>query len=304
MLTALFAVVWSGFFLFRFLNTMLPISCLNVLKFDGERGVEAPDLLAVEEPLEIRLGYGPAADRQQRSLAVTMRTPGSDEDLALGFLLTEGIIENPAQVLSLKHCMDLGREATGNVLRAELKPEVEVPWPRLERHFYTSSSCGVCGKASIESVEATGCSALPAPRPLLPADVLTTLPDRLRARQDVFSHTGGLHAAALFDEGGQLILLREDVGRHNALDKLIGAAALRGWLPLHDRVLLVSGRVSFELVQKALVAGIPLLAAVGAPSSLAVDLAERFGQTLVGFLRDGRFNVYAGAGRVAFHAFS
>lgn len=286
---------------------MLPVSCLNVLKFDGERGVEAPDLLAVEEPLEIRLGFGPETDRQQRSLSITMRTPGSDEDLALGFLLTEGIVSDPAQVLSLKPCTDAGhrgRDATGNVLRAELKPDVDVPWSRLERHFYASSSCGVCGKASLEAVEATGCPALPAPRPLLPADVLITLPDRLRERQDVFSHTGGLHAAALFDETGQLILLREDVGRHNALDKLIGAAALRGWLPLHDRVLLVSGRVSFELVQKALMAGIPLLAAVGAPSSLAVSLAERFGQTLVGFLRNGRFNAYAKAERVAFHAFS
>jgi len=287
-----------------FLNAMLPISCLNVLKFDGERGAEAPDLLAVEEPLEIRLGYGPATDRQQRSLAVTMRTPGSDEDLALGFLLTEGIITGPEQVLSLKPCTDGGRGGTGNVLRAELKPEVEVPWQRLERHFYTSSSCGVCGKASIEAVETIGFPLLPAPRPLLPAAVLTALTDRLRERQDVFSHTGGLHAAALFDATGQLLLLREDVGRHNALDKLIGAAALRGWLPLHDRVLLVSGRVSFELVQKALMAGIPLLAAVGAPSSLAVELAGRFGQTLVGFLRDGRFNVYAGAGRVVFHSFS
>lgn len=286
---------------------MLPIACLNVLRFDGERAAEAPDLLAVEEPLEIRLGFGPETDRQQRSLSVTMRTPGHDEDLALGFLLTEGIVASPEQVLSLKHCTDVGhrghgRQETSNVIRAELPPNVDVPWQRLERHFYTTSSCGVCGKASIEAVEATGCAVLPAPRPLLPADVLTALPHRLRERQDVFGHTGGLHAAALFDETGQLLLLREDVGRHNALDKLIGAAALRGWLPLHDRVLLVSGRVSFELVQKALMAGIPLLAAVGAPSSLAVELAERFGQTLVGFLRDGRFNVYAGAERVALSA--
>lgn len=278
---------------------MLPIAPATVLKVSGETAAEAPDLLAVEEPLEIRLGFGPKTDRQQRSLSVTMRTPGHDEDLALGFLLTENIVENPAQVLSLKHCTDAGRQATGNVMRAELRPDVEVPWERLERHFYTTSSCGVCGKASIEAVESVGCAVLPVPRPLLAADVLAALPDRLRQHQRVFDHTGGLHAAALFDKNGQLLLLREDVGRHNALDKLVGAAALRSWLTLHDRVLLVSGRVSFELVQKSLVAGIPLLAAVGAPSSLAVSLAERFGQTLVGFLRDGRFNVYVGAERVA-----
>jgi FdhD protein len=283
---------------------MLPIAPATVLKVSGETTADAADLLAVEEPLEIRLGFGPAADRQQRSLSVTMRTPGHDEDLALGFLLTEGIVGDSSAVLSLKHCTDGGRQAAENVIRIELHPRVEVPWERLERHFYVSSSCGVCGKASLEAVEAAGCPLLPAPRPLLSAETLTNLPDRLRQHQPVFGHTGGLHAAALFDTSGRLLLLREDVGRHNALDKLIGAAALRGWLPLHNRVLLVSGRVSFELVQKALMAGIPLLAAVGAPSSLAVELASHFGQTLVGFLRDGRFNVYAGAGRLAIHAVS
>ncbi len=281
---------------------MLPIAPATVLKVSGEASVEAPDLLAVEEPLEIRLGFGPPTDRRQRSLSVTMRTPGHDQDLTLGFLLTEGIIQTPAQVYSLKHCTEAGRQEVENVIRAELQPAVEVPWERLQRHFYTSSSCGVCGKASIEAVEATGCAVLPPPVPLLDADTLRQLPDRLRQHQRVFDHTGGLHAAALFDETGQLILLREDVGRHNALDKLIGAAALRGLLPLHRHALLVSGRVSFELVQKALMAGIPLLAAVGAPSSLAVNLAQQFGQTLVGFLREGRFNVYAGAERVALPA--
>ncbi|MCY7351066.1 MAG: formate dehydrogenase accessory sulfurtransferase FdhD [Cytophagaceae bacterium] len=277
---------------------MLPVSPITVLKVSGDEVTEQPDLLAVEEPLEVRLGYGPASDRQQRSLSVTMRTPGHDEALVLGFLLTEGIINHPQQVRAIRHCQDTGRQQAQNVIRAELEPDVAVAWERLERHFYTSSSCGVCGKASIEAVYATSCAVLPPAQALFNPDLLHQLPQRLRLRQDVFSHTGGLHAAGLFDTDGQILLLSEDVGRHNALDKLIGAAALRGWLPLHRYGLLVSGRASFELVQKALMAGLPLLAAVGAPSSLAVDLARSAGQTLVGFLREGRFNVYCGAERL------
>lgn len=278
---------------------MHSISPVTILKIAGDAAIEQPDLLAVEEPLEIRLGFGPATDRQQRSLSVTMRTPGHDEELALGFLLTEGIIDHPQRVRSIRHCQDNGRQQTPNVIRAELAPDVEIAWERLERHFYTSSSCGVCGKASIEAVYATSCAVLPPSQIRFSADLLHRLPQRLRQQQAVFAHTGGLHAAGLFSATGQIVLLREDVGRHNALDKLIGAAALRGWLPLHHYGLLVSGRASFELVQKALMAGLPVLAAVGAPSSLAVELALSAGQTLVGFLREGRFNVYCGAARLA-----
>lgn len=278
---------------------MLPIAPVTILKFSGEEASEQPDLLAVEEPLEIRLGFGPSHDREQRSLSVTMRTPGHDEELALGFLLTEGIIEIPAQLLSLKHCTDAGRAEAGNIIRAELRPEVTVDWVRLQRNFYTSSSCGVCGKASIEAVHAVACPVLPAPKPWLDAALLGQLPAQLRQHQAVFAHTGGLHAAALFDQTGRITLLREDVGRHNALDKLLGAAALRGLWPLHRYGLLLSGRISFELVQKSLAAGLPTLVAVGAPSSLAVQLAESAGQTLVGFLREGRMNVYSGATRIS-----
>lgn len=266
----------------------------------SDQGVEArPDLLAVEEPLEIRLGYGPAADRQQKSLSVTMRTPGHDEELGLGFLWTEGIIQRREEVRSVQHCTDLGRdEQRGNVLRIELQPEVELDWSKLERHFYTTSSCGVCGKASIDAVRSTGCPVLPRTDMHIDPAVIHRLPDTLREAQAIFDHTGGLHAAGLFDANGELRLMREDVGRHNAMDKLIGAALQRSWLPLHQHMVLLSGRASFELVQKALMAGVPLLAAVGAPSSLAVDLAQDFGLTLLGFVRGGRFNVYAGAERL------
>ena len=258
-----------------------------------------PDLLAVEEPLEIRLGFGPAADREQRSLAITMRTPGHDFELAAGFLLTESLVQTPDDIRQIQYCADVGRaEQRGNVVRVELAPHVAIDFERLARHFYTTSSCGVCGKTSIEAVQAAACLTLPPPRPLLTVEVLTQLPARLRTAQAVFEHTGGLHAAALFDAEGQLILLREDVGRHNALDKLIGAALYRGWLPLHQHVLLVSGRASFELVQKALTAGLPLLAAVGAPSSLAVQLAQDAGMTVVGFLRHDRANIYCGEARI------
>ena len=266
----------------------------------SDQGVEPqPDLLAVEEPLEIRIGYGPGDERQQQSLSVTMRTPGNDAELGLGFLWTEGIIHRREEVRSVQHCTDLGRdEQRGNVLRIELEPEVELDWSKLERHFYTTSSCGVCGKASIDAVRNTGCPVLPRSGWTIEPSVIHRLPYTLREAQAIFEHTGGLHAAGLFDSAGQLLLMREDVGRHNAMDKLIGAALQRDWLPLHQRVVLLSGRASFELVQKALMAGIPMLAAVGAPSSLAVELAADFGMTLMGFVRGGRFNVYGGADRL------
>lgn len=276
------------------------VAAHTIYKVSGSHIDSRPDLLAVEEPLEIRLGYGAMNDWQQHSLSVTMRTPGNDEELGLGFLWTEGIITDYEEVRSVQHCTDLGRdEQRGNVLRIELQPSVELDWSQLERHFYTTSSCGVCGKASIDAVRTTGCPVLPRGGMMVAPDVIHRLPDVLRDEQAIFEHTGGLHAAGLFDTEGNLLLMREDVGRHNAMDKLVGAALVRGWLPLHQHIVLLSGRSSFELVQKALMAGVPMLAAVGAPSSLAVELASEFGMTLLGFVRNGRFNVYGGVERVS-----
>ena len=261
--------------------------------------VSASDQLATEEPLEIRLGYEAGGQRTHRTLSVTMRTPGHDEELAAGFLLTEGIIHEKADLLGVIPCPDVQKaEEAGNVVRAELAAHVPVDFDGLERHFYTSSSCGVCGKTSIAAVRAASCPRLPAAGPYLRPEVVHQLPEKLRAAQAGFEQTGGQHAAALFTPAGALLLLREDVGRHNALDKVIGAALLADWLPLHQHVLLVSGRVSFELVQKAAAAGIGVLAAVGAPSSLAVQAAESFGMTVLGFVRNERFNSYCHGWRV------
>ena len=260
----------------------------------GGPPVPASDQLAAEEPLEIRVGYEVEGQRQHRTLSVTMRTPGHDEELAAGFLLTEGIIHEKADLLGVIPCPDVRKaEEAGNVVRAELAGYVPMDFEGLERHFYTSSSCGVCGKTSIAAVRTATCPVLPAHGPRLRYEVVHRLPEKLRAAQAGFEQTGGLHAAALFSPEGELLLLREDVGRHNALDKVIGAALLAGWLPLHQHVLVVSGRVSFELVQKAAAAGIGILAAVGAPSSLAVQAAESFGMTVLGFVRQGRYNVYS-----------
>jgi FdhD protein len=267
---------------------------ISVHKINGAHSLTlAQDALAVEEPLEIRLGYEVEGQRTTKSLSITMRTPGHDFDLAAGFLFTEGIVERAAQIAAIQHC---GGQA--NVVRVDLQTDVPIDFVRLQRHFYTSSSCGVCGKTSIEALQATTCPTLPKSEWQLTADVIQALPDKLRAAQSVFDSTGGLHAAALFDAHGKLLDLREDVGRHNAVDKLIGAQFQAGRTPLAERLLLVSGRASFELVQKALMGGIPVLAAVGAPSSLAVELASNFGMTLIGFVRDGRFNLYCGAERV------
>jgi FdhD protein len=226
-----------------------------------------------------------------------MRTPGHDGELAVGFLFTEGIITAREQVMGVRACR------SGNVVRVDLRPEVAVDLTRLERHFYTASSCGVCGKESLEAVRVSSPHRPSERRPTVEAAVIHRLPDTLRAEQAVFDRTGGLHASALFDIHGNLLCLREDVGRHNALDKLIGAQFLSGRTPLSESVLLVSGRASFELVQKAAVAGIAILAAVGAPSSLAVDLARECGLTVLGFVRADRFNIYTGADRIR-HALS
>lgn len=249
------------------------------------------DILVTEEPLEIRLGHGALDGRKEFRLSVTMRTPGNDADLALGFLITEGLIDSPEQVVRMVHCQQVKPEERDNVIRAELHPGVDLDPARWQRNFYTTSSCGVCGKSSLEAVEVVCTRPIQPWGPIDPS-VLTSLPDRMRKVQTVFTHTGGIHAAALFDRQGELRVLREDVGRHNAVDKVIGAAYQAG-IAMHECQLLVSGRAGFELVQKCVVAGIPLMAAVGAPSSIAVDLARRSGLTLVGFLRGERFNRYA-----------
>jgi FdhD protein len=252
----------------------------------GDDGV---DLVAREEPLEIQLGGA--------SLVVVMRTPGDDEELALGLLVTERVVRGAEEVASIRHCTEAATpEADGNVIRAVLREGVHVDLERLRRNLFASASCGICGKATIENLLAEG-EHLDDPL-RVSAAALLALPSRLRAGQAGFARTGGLHAAALFDEGGTLLALREDIGRHNAVDKVVGFAARRGSLPLHGHVLLVSGRISYEIAQKALAAGIALVAAVSAPSSLAVELAEATGMTLVGFLREGGFNVYGARERV------
>ncbi|KAF4410129.1 formate dehydrogenase accessory sulfurtransferase FdhD [Streptomyces lycii] len=254
-----------------------------------------PDTLVAEEPMEIRLNG--------RQLAVTMRTPtGDDFALATGFLVSEGVLAGPEDVRNILYCAGATAEGvnTYNVVDVQLAPGVPLPDIALERHVFTSSSCGLCGKASLDAVRTTARWKIADDPPLrVTPETLSALPDRLRAAQKVFDRTGGLHAAALFSEDGELLDVREDVGRHNAVDKLVGRALQDGRLPLSRTVLLVSGRASFELAQKSVMAGIPVLAAVSAPSSLAVDLAAEAGLTLVGFLRGGSMNVYAGAGRVA-----
>jgi FdhD protein len=262
----------------------------------GQRTSVREDVLAVEEPLEIRVGG--------QSLAITMRTPGHDIELAAGFLVSEGVISRGEQFSTARYCA--GAEGTDdnlntyNILDVTLAAGVPAPDPSLERAFYTTSSCGLCGKASIEAVRTKSAYEVGADTLRLDAALLATFPDTLRAGQDVFDKTGGLHAAALFDGAtGEMLVLREDVGRHNAVDKVVGWALTNGRLPVRGTVLMVSGRASFELTQKASMAGIPVLAAVSAPSSLAAELAVEAGMTLVGFLRGSSMVVYAGAERIA-----
>jgi FdhD protein len=263
---------------------------------------ERTDTLATEEPLEIRIvrsedlrGGRIESDAATR-IAVTMRTPGADFELAAGFLYGEGLIESGEAISTIRYCVDA--EQQYNVVNVVLARDVAWDPSSLARNFYATSSCGVCGKASIDAVVGPACARVESALSVSP-DVLLSLPEKLRARQAVFERTGGLHAAALFTAEGELLAAREDVGRHNAMDKLAGASLLAGELPWGDRVVLVSGRLSFELVQKAARAGAAVLAGVSAPSSLAVELAEASGVTLVGFLRENRFNVYAGGARVA-----
>ncbi|OKI58048.1 formate dehydrogenase accessory sulfurtransferase FdhD [Micromonospora sp. CB01531] len=264
---------------------------------DRRARIRRPDTLAVEEPLEIRVG--PAGPGRRKPLAVTMRTPGDDLDLAIGFLLTEGLIRSADDVHTAQLCAGAETPNTYNVVDVVLAPGVPEPTTDPARNFYTTSSCGVCGKASIDAVRTRSLFAVRDDPLRVPAELLAALPDRLRAAQRAFDRTGGLHAAGLFTADGELVVLREDVGRHNAVDKVVGWAVRERRLPLAGHVLLVSGRASFELTQKAWMAGVPLLAAVSAPSTLAVELAEEAGMTVVGFLRGRTMNVYTGAARIS-----
>jgi FdhD protein len=274
-----------------------PVEKVRVIARQGEQQIERDDALAVEEPLEIRIR--PPDRGQARSFVTTMRTPGHDEELAAGLLFAEGVVRSRSDLLALDRPADprIDRALRANVLIVTLAPDANARGEKLERGTVMGSACGVCGKTSIESV-------IPADAPPLvsnfrvSAELLFALPERLREGQSVFSKTGGLHAAALFDAHGRLRALREDIGRHNATDKLVGRFLLRDELPLADSVLMVSGRAGFEIAQKAYSAGIPIVASVSAPSSLAVELADAAGLTLVGFLRDRRYNVYAHPGRI------
>jgi FdhD protein len=268
------------------------IAPARVLAVNGDSGVTRPDRLATEEPMEIRAA-GPG--QKPESVAVTLRTPGNDFELAVGFLYTEGLIGSRDDVATVEYCRDLGhQEQEYNVVTVTLSRPFD--GSALKRNFYATSSCGICGKASIDQVHVR-CASLP-PGAAIGRSTILGLPHTLRAGQRVFEETGGLHAGGLFDVDGTLLSIREDIGRHNAVDKLVGQSVLAGAVPLTDRVLMVSGRVSFEIVQKAAVAGIPILCAVSAPSNLAVDTAREVGMTLVGFVRGESFNVYSHSERV------
>ena len=273
-----------------------PSTRVRVSAVEDERIQVRSDVLATEEPMEIRIVDGGGT---QQTIAITMRTPGCDFELAVGFLFGEGLIAGRGDIARVDYCSDpgLADDERYNVVTVTLTG----PMPRLpglDRRFLTTSACGVCGKESLDALRVRGCAVVAA-GPIVGPDLVCSLPDRLRAGQKVFTKTGGLHAAGLFAASGELIAVREDVGRHNAVDKIVGWALFHDKIPAQDRILMVSGRTSYEIMQKALVAGIPFVAAVSAPSSLAVELGRDFGMTLVGFLRGSRFNVYAGEERIA-----
>ena len=273
-----------------------PSEATPVVTYDAGTRAQREDRVAGEEPLEIRVRAGGAT----KTLAITMRTPGNDFELAAGFLFGEGVIAGLDDIREITYCLDgsVADEQQYNIVNVDLARAALPDLVALERHFTTTSACGVCGRATLEALRERGITTVTSPLAVAPG-LITGLPETLRTRQRVFEATGGLHAAALFDARGALQLVREDVGRHNAFDKLVGSALMAGKLPLHESIVLVSGRTSYELVQKTIVAGAPILCAVSAPSSLAVALARDFGITLVGFLRGARFNVYAHDERIA-----
>jgi len=273
---------------------------VDISKFRDGIKRSQDDNVAVEEPLEIRLGYTTADGRAARSISITMRTPGNDRELAAGFLFTEAIVARADDIASVEACGPPAPDSGNhNVIRVELAADVPVDLGRLQRHFYTTSSCGVCGKASLDALRVGGAKPIDDAGATFKRTVLTSVPAALRTAQHTFEETGGLHAAAAFNSTGDLLVTMEDVGRHNAVDKVIGSLLLNNDLPAPELGLIVSGRASFELMQKTLMAGMPLLAAVSAPSSLAVQLAREFNMTLVGFLRGETFNIYAGEQRIS-----
>ena len=275
---------------------------VEIRRVEAKRDDNADDQVATEEPLEIRIGFETASGREEKAIAVTMRTPGNDDELALGFLFTEGVLKSPDDVVEVWHRSPPvpGDADLRNVIRVDLGRTADIDLAKLQRNFYTTSSCGVCGKTSLDALRTQSAFATAITNSQLRVGISTilTLTKNLEKQQQVFGQTGGLHASGLFDASGNIDIVREDVGRHNAMDKLVGRLFLDGTLPASERGILVSGRASFELVQKVAMAGVPMLAAVGAPSSLAVDVAKDFGITLIGFLRDGRFNIYSASERV------
>jgi FdhD protein len=276
-----------------------PVSAVKIVKYIGKSFEKTEDLLAGEEPLEIRLKYFDGLDFRERRLAVTMRTAGNDFELAIGFLLTEGIIVSYEEVQNIFYCEEIrSKEEAGNVVIIHLVKQKVVDDSTFNRNFYVNSSCGVCGKSSLESIQTVCHTKYEVGTPVISSSLVHAIPELAGKEQNVFKYTGALHASALFNLKGEIEILREDIGRHNALDKLIGARAIEGKSHAQS-ILFVSGRAGFELIQKAVVAGIPMMIAVGAPSSLAVDLAKTFGMTLIGFARKDRFNVYSGPERIS-----
>ncbi len=272
---------------------------INVSKIAGDSADSFADHVAVEEPLEIRLGYSTPEGRTATSISITMRTPGDDAALACGFLYSESIVRNATDISNVEHCGPAAPDSGNrNIIRVDLAPHVKVDLGRLQRHFYTTSSCGVCGKSSLDALRVTGASVLRNDDIRFSRKTLIAMPTALREHQQTFSQTGGLHAAAAFNSQGEIAVVHEDVGRHNAVDKVIGDLLSSERLPANDLGLIVSGRASFELMQKTLMAEIPLLAAVSAPSSLAVQLANEFNVSLVGFLRGDTFNIYSARERI------
>ena len=270
----------------------------NITRIEGDIVTQHVDIITTEEPLEIRLYHSGPNGAEYSSVAVTMRTTLNDYELAAGFLYSEGFIKGREEIHRIAYCVDDDVDQHYNIVNVYLKPGVLFDSSLLTRNFYTSSSCGICGKASLEALELRDYVKPSCDKPTIIAGIINELPDKLREFQKVFNKTGGIHAAGLFNAHGKPLAVREDVGRHNALDKLIGWGLLAGKLPFHENILVVSGRVSYEIIQKALAAGIPIVVAVGAPSSLAVDLSNNFGMTLVGFVKSDMFNIYSGENRI------
>jgi FdhD protein len=288
----------SGVMFSNALDCLAGVTETTVRKVQGIETHDQMECLAVEEPLEIRVGYKEEGRRVHRAVSITMRTPGCDRELAAGFLWTEGLLTSLDQIEAIRPCGVPNASGQRNLVRVDLRDGTASNFQSSQRHSYVNSSCGICGKTSLDAVRICRRPVMAVGHPIVEPGMIHRLPGKLRAAQTNFDRTGGLHGAGLFDVRGELLCLYEDVGRHNAVDKLIGARLLAGALPLANEILVLSGRISFELVQKAAMAGVTVVAAVGAASSLAVDLARECGMTVIGFARDERFNIYAGPERI------